>query len=179
MVVRSSALSAMGDVEAKPFLDAGERGLAAGEYAAAEQAFARAVELAPDSAMAHSKHGVTLAHLGRIDDALAEFSRAIALAPGYAPAYSNLGNVYREKGLLAEAVAAYERAVAIDPDYWIVHQNLGGLYKRMGRVSEAVAEFKKATRLSVRQPTPGARRGCLGTAALMTLLIAWLLRVLR
>ncbi len=177
--MRSAALSAMGDVEAKPFLDAGERALAAGDYAAAEQAFARAIELATNPAVAHSKHGVALAHLRRLDDALAEFSRAIALAPGYAPAYCNLGNVYREKGLLAEAVAAYERAVAIDPDYWVVHQNLGSLYKEMGRVSEAVAEFKKATRLSVRQPTAGARRGCLGTAAIVILLIAWLMTVLR
>lgn len=148
------------------FLDAGEAHLRAGEFAAAEAAFRRAVDAAPESAVAHSKLGVALAQQRHLDEAIAEFSRAVALQPGYAPAYSNLGNVYREKGMTAEAAAAYERAVALDPDYWVAHQNLGALYKQMGRVGEAVEHFKKATRLSMRQPVGdggGTRRrlGCL------------------
>lgn len=168
----------MGETEARPFLDEGERHLQAGDHAAAERAFAQAVELAPDSAVAHSKLGVALAHQGRLDDAIGWFNRAIALAPRYAPAYSNLGNAYREQGRLAEALAAYERAVAIDPDYWVAHQNLGVLYKQMGRVGEAVAHFKQATRLSVRQPHRSrgaggrARWGCLSAMLLAALLAA-------
>lgn len=168
----------MGETEARPFLEQGERHLQAGDHAGAERAFARAVELAPDSAVAHSKLGVALAHQGRLDDAIGRFNRAIALAPAYAPAYSNLGSAYREQGRLAEALAAYERAVAIDPDYWVAHQNLGVLYKQMGRVGEAVEHFKRATRLSVRQPrrTGGAggpaRRGCLPVVLFAALLAA-------
>lgn len=160
----------MGEAEARPFLEEGERYLQTGDYAAAERAFAQAVAAAPELAVAHSKLGVTLAHQGRHDAAIAQFSRAIALQPGYAPAYSNLGNAYREQGLANEALAAYQRALAIDPDYWVVHQNLGILYKEMGRVGDAVEHLKKATRLSARRPTkpgePGQRRGCLGTALL-------------
>jgi len=170
----------MGEAEAKPFLDQGERELAAGQYAAAELAFRQAVEAAADSAVAHSKHGVALVHLGRLDEAIAEFSRAIALQPSYGAAYSNLGNAYREKGQLTEAVAAYQRAIAIDPDYWIPHQNLGALYKQMGRVGEAVAEFKTATRLSVRAaPKSTVRRGCLGLVVIAALTLAGVLIVWR
>ncbi len=170
----------MGETEARPFLEQGERELADGHYEAAEHAFGQAVEAAADSAVAHSKRGVALVHLRRIDEAIAEFSRAVALQPGYAPAYSNLGNAYREKGQLTEAIAAYERAIAIDPDYWIAHQNLGGLYKQMGRLGEAVAEFKTATRLSVRLGPKGAvRRGCLGLAVMALLALTGLLVVLR
>ncbi len=170
----------MGDAEARPFLEEGERHLSAGDYQAAERAFARAIEAAKDSASAHSKRGVALAHQGQYDEAIAEFSRAIALQPGYASAYSNLGNAYREKGMLAEAVAAYERALAIDPDYWVAHQNLGILYKQLGRVGEAVAEFKKATRLSVRQqPKSTTRRGCLAPTAALLALVALLVAILR
>jgi Flp pilus assembly protein TadD len=156
----------VGEAEAKPFLEAGEGHLRAGEFAAAEAAFRRAVASAPDAALAHSKLGVALAQQGRLDEAITEFSRAVALQPSYAAAFSNLGNAYREKGMTAEAVAAYERAVALDPDYWIAHQNLGALYKQMGRVGDAVEHFKKATRLSMRQPGregTGRRRrlGCL------------------
>jgi Flp pilus assembly protein TadD len=173
--------------DAKPFLDAGETHLHAGEYAAAERAFRDAVAAVPDSPLAHSKLGVALAQQGHLDQAITEFSRAVALHPGYAPAYSNLGNAYRQKGMTAEAVAAYERAVALDPDYWIAHQNLGALYKQMGRVADAVEHFKKATRLSMKQPTgagaPGGstkrRLGCLPgliAAAAAVALLAGILR---
>lgn len=168
----------MGEADARPFLEAGERHLEAGEPAAAEQAFRSAVAAAPDSAVAHSKLGVALAQQGRLDAAISEFSRAIAVHPGYAPAYSNLGNAYRERGMLEEAMTAYERAVAIDPDYWVAHQNLGALYKQTGRLSEAVEHFKKATRLSVRRPArSGAvrrRLGCLTTVAAGLLLVVLL-----
>lgn len=163
---RVRTVHAVSEAEAKPFLDAGEAHLRAGELAAAERAFRDAVDAAPDSALAHSKLGVALAQQRRLDEAIGEFSRAVALQPSYAPAHSNLGNAYREKGMTAEAVASYERAVALDPDYWIAHQNLGALYKEMGQVGDAVEHFKRATRLSMRQPTGdggGTRRrlGCL------------------
>lgn len=168
----------MGEAEARPFLDEGERHLQSGDFAAAEHAFARAVELAPDSAVAHSKLGVALAHQSRLDEAVSRFNHAIAVAPSYAPAYSNLGNAYRAKGMLPEALAAYQRAVTIDPDYWIAHQNLGILYKQMGRVGEAVEHLKRATRLSVRHAGPVARatrRGCLPAAVLLILVAAAIL----
>ena len=173
----------MGEAEAKPFLDAGEGHLRAGDFAAAVRAFREAVGAAPDSALARSKLGVALAQRGQLDEAITEFSRAVALQPSYAPAYSNLGNAYREKGLTAEAVAAYERAVALDPDYWIAHQNLGALYKEMGRVGDAVEHFKKATRLSMRQPAPGAagtrrRLGCLPGLLAAALVMAVLAAIL-
>jgi protein O-GlcNAc transferase len=152
----------------QPLLDEGERLLERGDFVAAEQTFRRVLLTAPDSAVAHSKLGVALAHQGRADEAIAEFTTAVAIQPTYAPAYSNLGNVYREKGMLAEALAAYERALAIDPEYWVAHRNLGILYKQMGRLGDAVEHFKKATRLSARSPTDTTkRRGCLPAPAVL------------
>lgn len=172
----------MGDAEAKPFLEAGERHLEAREFASAEQAFRSAVAAAPESPVAHSKLGVALARQGHLDGAISEFTKAVSLHPGYAPAYSNLGNTYREKGMLQEALAAYERAVALDPDYWVAQQNLGALYKEMGRMGEAVEHFKKATRLSMRRPARtgmgGRRLGCLPavlTLGAVSLLVIYLL----
>lgn len=173
----------MGEAEAAPSLEAGERHLEAGDFARAEQAFRDAVAAAPESAVAHSKLGVAFARQGRLDAAIGEFARAVALHPGYAPAYSNLGSAYREKGLVEEAVAAYERALAIDPDYWVAHQNLGALYKQTGRLSEAVEHFKKATRLSMRRPGPGRaaprRTGCLMRVMVLTALAGAALAAIR
>jgi tetratricopeptide (TPR) repeat protein len=161
-----------------PNLTEGEKHLDAGAWPEAEAAFRRAVEANPQSAVAHSKLGVALVHLRRLDEAEKAFARAVAVSPGYAPAWSNLGNIYRETGRTEEALQAYERAVAADPDYWIAHQNLGGLYKQMGRTSEAIASLKKATRLSIKAPIKrlggeaSARSGCLGRAAMLMIVLA-------
>lgn len=165
----------MGEPEAKPFLEDGEKFLAAGDYEAAQRAFERAVEAAPELAVAHSKVGVALAQQGQHDAAVARFSRALQLNPHYAPAYNNLGNAYKAKGMPNEAIAAYQRALAIDPDYWIAHQNLGVVYKETGRIAESVDELKKATRLSARRPrgeTGTGPRGCLRPAAGALLVMA-------
>jgi superkiller protein 3 len=164
----------VGEVEARPFLEAGEEYLREEKWPQAEEAFRQAVAVYPESAVAQSKLGVALARQGQLEEAISAFRQAVQLNPHYAAAYSNLGNVYREQGRVEEALRAYQQAVEADPDYWIAHQNLGGLYKELGRFSEAVGEFKKATRLSVRDPR-GGRRGCFGptAAALIGLLLAF------
>ncbi|MBI3976151.1 MAG: tetratricopeptide repeat protein [Armatimonadetes bacterium] len=160
----------MGEREARPHLDAGEEHLRREEWAQAEEAFRRATAAHPESPVAWSKLGVTLARQHRLEEAITALRQAISRNPRYAPGHSNLGNVYREQGRTAEALTAYQQAVEADPDYWIAHQNLGALYREQGRVSEAVGEFKKATRLSVR--SGGARRGCFGpTASALALLL--------
>jgi len=154
-----------------------EAKLAAGDLDGALAVLLRAVAGAPTSAVAHSKLGIIYVRKRQWDAASAEFSKAIQLDPMYAPAYSNLGNVFRERGQLDQATAQYQKAISIDPEYWVAHQNLGIVYKQQGRVGEAVREFKMATRLSLRSRGtayretggPTARKGCLGSAAMIVL----------
>lgn len=170
----------MGEVEARPHLEAGEEFLRREVWREAEDAFRRAVAAFPDSPIAWSKLGVALAHQGRHDEAIDALRRAIQLNPRYAAAYSNLGNVYREQKRYDEALRAYEQAVEIDPEYWVAHQNLGVLYKQLGRVTDSVRELKKATRLSMKSGSGASRRGCLGPMATLIAagiaLGAWILR---
>jgi len=165
----------MAQEPAGPHVAEGEKHLDAGDWRQAEDAFRRAADVDPSSAVALSKLGVALANQRRLDEAEKAFARAVEVSPRYAPAWSNLGNVYRETGRTDQALDAYERAVAADPDYWVAHQNLGGLYKQLGRTSEAIASLRKATRLSargtIRSAAGGGRRfGCLGSAVLLLLL---------
>lgn len=163
----------MGEREARPHLEAGEEHLRRQEWTQAEEAFRRGTAAHPESPLAWSKLGVTLAHQRRFDEAIAALREAISLNPRYAPAYSNLGNVYREQGRKEDALASYRKAVEADPDYWVAHQNLGALYREMGRVTDAVGEFKRASRLSARSGT--TRRGCFGPAASAFVLLLLLL----
>jgi tetratricopeptide (TPR) repeat protein len=166
-----------------PFLEEGEKQLAAGDWDGAAATFERAIQAAPHSAIAHSRLGIAYAHRQQWQEAIAAFSKAVQLDPLYAPAYSNLGNVYKEQGRLDEAIAYYKKAISIDPDYWIAHQNLGIVYKQQGRIGEAVREFKTATRLSLRAPAglkspPHSelprRAGCLPATGFVALFLALL-----
>ena len=180
---------------ADTFVAEGEKHLDAGEWAYAEAAFRRAVEVDPTSAAALSKLGVALIRQRRMGEAEQAFARAVGVDPKHAPAWSNLGNVYQEAGRTDEALAAYQRAIAADPDYWLAYENLAALYKKLGRTSEQIAAQKKATRLKLsarapatRQGTAGSRGtaeggrrlGCLGRAAVVLTLLgaaAYALRV--
>lgn len=164
----------MGEREARPHLEAGEEHLRRQEWTQAEEAFRRGTAAHPESPVAWSKLGVTLAHQRRFGEAIAALREGISVNPRYAPAYSNLGNVYREQGRKEDALAAYRQAIEADPDYWIAHQNLGALYREMGRVTDAVGEFKRASRLSARSGAP-RRFGCFGPAASVFALLLLLL----
>src|SRR3954469_18322363 len=64
---------------------------ASGDAAGALQAFQKAAELNPKSALLQDEIGFLLAVLGRHDEALPHFQNAIAVERAYAPAHYHLG----------------------------------------------------------------------------------------
>lgn len=59
--------------------------------------------------------GISLATLGRWDEALECYDRALAMEPDVAAFHSNRGNALRNLGRAAEALASLERAIGLDP----------------------------------------------------------------
>lgn len=57
---------------------------------AAEDAYMRALELVPESSIAHYNYGIALEKMGRVDEAIACYQRALAIEPGFSAAHSNL-----------------------------------------------------------------------------------------
>lgn len=57
---------------------------------AAEDAYLRALELVPESSIAHYNYGVALEKMGRVDEAIAHYRRALAIEPQFRAAHSNL-----------------------------------------------------------------------------------------
>ena len=119
----------------------------AGALSEAVGCFRRALELAPNDAVAHHGLGTAFKDQGKLDDAAACYRRALELKPDFAVANNNLGTVFRDQGKLDDAVACFRRALQLQPDYGFAHYNLGNVCKDQGKLDEAVACYRRAVEL--------------------------------
>jgi tetratricopeptide (TPR) repeat protein len=85
------------------------------QFARAEPLFRRAIALNPNYATAHHWLSLTLAALGRRQEALAEAERAVALDPLSGIINNLLGYSQENLGRFDDALAAYKRVIQIDP----------------------------------------------------------------
>jgi tetratricopeptide (TPR) repeat protein len=99
------------------WLELGRCHVPAGNIEAAEWAFGRAIEVAPESVRAHAELGALLRRLGRIDDADEQLRNALILAnqriertPQLGSAHSDAAFVHRAMGNYTEAEQADQRA---------------------------------------------------------------------
>ncbi len=118
------------------------------DWAAAEAAFRRGIELQPNFADLHFGYAALLSNLGRNDEALRESQRARELDPT-SPLYVALeASFVAYAGRPDEARAQAEGVLRAHPDFWIAHLVLGWLDSDAGRYAEAVDDFSKADKLS-------------------------------
>jgi TolB-like protein/Tfp pilus assembly protein PilF/DNA-binding winged helix-turn-helix (wHTH) protein len=116
---------------------------AAGDRAAAERYFRRAIEAEPAYWGSHNALGSFLFASGRSHEAAAAYARVTELAPS-ATAYNNLGAAMFMGGDLAGATRAYEHSLRLEPSSgaW---SNLATSYYYLGRYLEAVQAYTRAT----------------------------------
>jgi tetratricopeptide (TPR) repeat protein len=88
----------------------------AGDAAAAEAHYTRAIRLDPNHVAAHARLGLLFARSERLPGAVAELRTAVRLRPDDANGHANLGNVLLLQGNVAEAIACYESALRLRPD---------------------------------------------------------------
>ncbi len=100
---------------------------------------------------AENLRGMTLARLGRFDEALACQTRAIALAPDYAEAYEDRGAILHHSGCSAEAISDLSRSVALKPDTPTAWSNLAFALTDARQYDNAAAALDRALALA-----PGA-----------------------
>jgi len=87
------------------------------EWDKAEQAYRRALELNPGSAIGHHFFGWFLSHLGRHDEAIELLTRARELDPLSAPINADLAAAYLHARRYDEAWAETERTLAVAPGF--------------------------------------------------------------
>ncbi|MDP1680622.1 MAG: tetratricopeptide repeat protein [Burkholderiales bacterium] len=117
------------------------------QYAAAEQACRKAIQLAQNNPEAHNHLGVMLKAQNRFADAEQAYRAAIALKPDYAEAWNNLGNALKQQGRPSEAEQSFRQALALTPQSADVWNNLGNALQHLYRLQEAEAAYRQALAL--------------------------------
>ena len=77
----------------------------------AEEAFQKAIQIAPNYAEAHNYLGMVYANTEKCEKAIEEYKKAVRIKPDYADAYSNLAAAYINLKLYYEEVDACHKAL--------------------------------------------------------------------
>ena len=110
------------------------------DWAVADRAARRALELAPGSAEALRGMGNLAMDFGRLEEAESLLVRGIQQDPLNAASYSAMAHLYRRTGRLAEAERVIRKSIELLPQRISTHLLLSIVLTDMGRDAEALAE---------------------------------------
>lgn len=121
-------------------------------FAEAISAFQQCLKLNPENVQAEDNLGLSLAGLGRNDDAAVAYHQAIAwqarsLAKNPGP-YIDLGSLLMDENRANDSIPFLLQAVEIAPDEWRPHELLATAYTRAKEFARAQTELEKAIELS-------------------------------
>jgi tetratricopeptide (TPR) repeat protein len=149
--------AAMADLQAAISLDAKnvegwyELGLLLGQigdFRGAESAFRKAIQIEPDSAMAHYNLALTLVAnpQSKLDwpGAIKELREAIRYQVDYAEAHNLLGAGLTHQADYDEAIIELRRAVQLKPSLSEAHLNLGIALEKKGMLEQAASQYQSA-----------------------------------
>src|SRR5262249_9246007 len=119
------------------------------DFAEANREFQRAIDLNPNYATGHQQYGnVTLAALGRFDDAIAQGKRAVELDPLSLVINADLGGTYYFARRYDEAIAQQRKTLEMDPGFYFARFSLGEALAAKRAFDEAIVEYQKAQGLN-------------------------------
>jgi TolB-like protein/DNA-binding winged helix-turn-helix (wHTH) protein/Tfp pilus assembly protein PilF len=138
------------------------------DFAGAEQAYKRAIELNPNYVTAHQWYGEFLSAMGRHDEAIREMKRAEELDPVSVVVKNASGWILLFARRYDEAIAACQKVIELDPGYGEVYSQLRRAYEQKGMYAEALAAdekfrmfktkaFRRSNPLSHLTPIPSAK----------------------
>ncbi len=120
-------------------------------YAAALSEYRRALQLNPNSAVAHGLMGILLADLGRFAEARAAVARATELEPVSALIAFYATATLAISGPLEDALSECERTLDLDPNFLPGLWSYGTILAHLGRHDEAIDAMERTLTLSRRQ----------------------------
>lgn len=108
--------------------------------------------LSPNVAEAWNNKGVTLAALGKPDEAIDAFDQAFKFKHDFTSAWINKGAALMELGKNDEAVQAFEQALRIDPTHAYAWGIKGSALSKLGKPDEALQACEQALKLKTDYP---------------------------
>lgn len=111
------------------------------DWAGAEAAINKALELAPRNTFILNNAGNLYNLLGRHEKALALYTRILSDDPLNLFAHFNSANVLDRMGRLEEAAAGYMRHLELNPEDWGTHSRLAIIYLRQEQPERAMEEL--------------------------------------
>ena len=124
------------------------RAVAAGDFAAAEQAFLRAHEMAPHDALIAGDVAAAAMRTGGYAAAAPWLAKAADLAPGNAGAQATAGLVMAKLGRNDQAIVFLERCIALDPGHREALEALGAIAVAAGDAAGGLARYEAAIRVA-------------------------------
>jgi tetratricopeptide (TPR) repeat protein len=122
----------------------GRKALEAQQYAAAAQAFAKAIEADPKDYTAHFHLALADSFLKKDAEGIAEYQKVLELKPGLYEAELNLGILLLRQKQNAAAIPHLEKAAEQKPKEFRPHLYLGDALLATGDVAKAEESYKAA-----------------------------------
>lgn len=113
------------------------------DYPAAEKDFLRALELDPNSDLAHEQYGSYLANRGRFDEALAEIKTALEIDPNSLQNTLAFGRILYLARRYDEAITQLRHVIEVNNDAWAAYGWLWTTYEMKGDNAGAYEWFIK------------------------------------
>ncbi|MEM7431745.1 MAG: tetratricopeptide repeat protein [Pseudomonadota bacterium] len=118
------------------------------DFAGAEAAFERAIELDPSNSWIRGLYAFLLATTGRLDAAMQQAEQAEFLDDRSAAAIAQLGWMALYAGDNEAALDAADRALAFGPNFVNAYELRGHAHFRAGRLAAGIAAMEEAVRIS-------------------------------
>jgi TolB-like protein/Flp pilus assembly protein TadD len=118
----------------------GPYGFVKGWWRKALEAFQKAVEANPNSAIACGALGQCYKMIGEFDKAFPLIKKGIALSPAYAFNYAELGDIYVGLDDLVRGEEWLKKSLALQPDLDVPHSYLIDLYLYLGEYNKAIEQ---------------------------------------
>jgi tetratricopeptide (TPR) repeat protein len=137
-------------IGASTFIEKGWSKISAGDYAGAEQALKKALQLSPNDPQAESLLGWALMLQDKFDDALLNFQKVLIREPQNALARVNVGYICLKKHIFGEAIEHLSRAIRLGNDKkatLYAHFYLGLVYLDRDMFEDAQTFLQKAIAL--------------------------------
>ncbi|HEY0657582.1 MAG TPA: protein kinase, partial [Pyrinomonadaceae bacterium] len=115
------------------------------DWERAEREFKRAIELNPNSALAHQFYGMFLASRRRMDEAIREGEIALELDPLSLVVNLHIGWVYWSANRFDDTFRQATRMIEIEPNFFGAYLHLGTAQLAKGNYEEAVEAFRKSS----------------------------------